>query len=161
MIIKFIIIVVTVEILLIALHLCEYIKRKNSTISFKETLDLTDLPIITFNNNDIKINMLLDTGSSISLIDSSIIDKLIYTKIEGITTMFGVGGEGSPGENCIMEISHKKEVYKNIFVISDLSGPFNTIKSESGVNLHGILGNDFFEKYKYVLDFKDYTAYVR
>ena len=32
-------------------------------------------------------------------------------------------------------------------------------EKESGLKLHGIIGNRFFEKYKYVLDFKDLIAY--
>ena len=39
------------------------IKKKNSEISFREAMDLAELPVITFYNGDRKINFLLDTGS--------------------------------------------------------------------------------------------------
>ena len=46
-------------------------------------------------------------------------------------------------------------------MISDLDKPFNNIKKESGVTIHGILGNNFFKKYKYVLDFDKLIAYSK
>ena len=40
-----------------------------------------------------------------------------------------------------------------------LENAFSTIEQESGIKLHGILGNRFFEKYRYILDFKELIAY--
>ena len=33
------------------------------------------------------------------------------------------------------------------------------IKLEYGINLHGILGSTFFQKYRYVLNFDELVAY--
>ena len=42
------------------------VRKKSSEISFREAMDLAELPVITFYNGDKKINFLLDTGSNIS-----------------------------------------------------------------------------------------------
>ena len=42
-------------------------------MSFKESMDLVELPIITFYNNGKKLNFLLDTGANNSIINLSLI----------------------------------------------------------------------------------------
>ncbi len=42
-----------------------------------------------------------------------------------------------------------------------MSNAFNTLKQDTGVTIHGILGNTFFEKYGYVIDYKDFIAYAK
>ena len=60
-----------------------------------------------------------------------------------------------------MIIRRKNQEFEEEFSIADLDKAFRIVREESGVQIHGILGSRFFEKYKYVLDFKDYIAYVR
>ena len=48
---------------------CRQSKRVN--MSFKEAMDLVELPVVTFLNGKEKLNFLLDTGSNISQINSS------------------------------------------------------------------------------------------
>ena len=38
---------------------------------------------------------------------------------------------------------------------------FTSIKNETGVTLHGLIGNSFMQKYKYVLDFDEMVAYSK
>lgn len=47
-------------------------------MSFKESMDLVELPIITFYNNGKKLNFLLDTGANNSIINKSVIKDLDY-----------------------------------------------------------------------------------
>ena len=69
---------------------CKQSKRVN--MSFKETMDLTGLPIITFKQGENKFNFVLDTGAVSSIIDSRVLDKLQYTEIEGKVIGYGVDG---------------------------------------------------------------------
>lgn len=136
-------------------------KREKTKISFKEAMELTELPVITFYNNDQKVNFLLDTGSNDSHITKSALSKLEY-KLSGtsksVTTM-GMSEIDNPC--CIMAVSNKNHEFESDFIISDLDDAFNIIKKESGVQIHGILGSKFFQKYKYVLDFEELIAYLK
>ena len=60
---------------------------------------------------------------------------------------------------CEMVITRKDKSFTGIFGIVNLDTAFKDVKDQSGVQLHGILGNDFFTKYKYVLDFVELIAY--
>lgn len=135
-------------------------RRKEKTkISFKEGLDLAELPIATFMCNNKKLHFILDTGSNISYINEEALQDVVYEDIKEQTKTTGVGGSSIPAKLCKIDISYKDHTYKEVFGILDLSAAFNSIKKECGITLHGIIGNKFFEKYKYILDFKDLIAY--
>lgn len=131
-------------------------------MSFKEAMDLVELPVVTFLNGDKKLNFLLDTGSNISQINSSILPLLDYKKVEeknmGIT---GIEGNKVNTEFCEMTITYKSQKFTDEFCIHDLDDAFAIVKEESGVQIHGILGSLFFQKYKYVFDFQSLTAYSK
>lgn len=137
-------------------------EETNSKISFKESIDLVDLPIITFTNNGKKLNLLLDTGSTSSHINLDALAGLKYGLIDDVTSEF-IGIEGNTVKvNAIgMQVGYKNLTFTSLFYQTDLSEAFKYIKEKSGVQIHGILGNDFFQSYGYVLDFKDLKAYIK
>ena len=136
-------------------------KRNNSKISFKEAMDLVELPVVTFYNGDTKLNFLLDTGSNVSYINSSIIPLLVHEKTDKEMNTIGIEGNKVSNQFCKMSVTYKNQVFEEEFSIADLDEAFGVVKQESGVQIHGILGSKFFERYKYVLDFKELTAYIK
>lgn len=137
------------------------VRKKSSEISFREAMDLAELPVITFYNGDKKINFLLDTGSNISYLNESIASSLVTESTGEESNIIGIEGNKVNCKICKMIIRRKNQEFEEEFSIADLDKAFSIVKKESGVQIHGILGSRFFEKYKYVLDFKDYIAYVR
>lgn len=128
-------------------------------ISFRETMDLVDLPIVTFKNNDKKFNFLLDTGANFSTLNHSNLKDLEYLNVEDKGTYSGIDGIELESSFVMMDVSYKEKVYTDIFQVIDLDAAFDSIKAESGIKLHGIIGNSFFQKYKYVLNFDELVAY--
>ena len=137
------------------------VRKKSSEISFREAMDLAELPVITFYNGDKKINFLLDTGSNISYLNESIVSSLVTESTGEESNIIGIECNKVNCKICKMIIRRKNQEFEEEFSIADLDKAFSIVKKESGVQIHGILGSRFFEKYKYVLDFKDYIAYVR
>lgn len=138
-------------------------KRKDNTlgkISFRETVDLAGIPIVTFMHNGDKFNFLLDTGASYSIINQAELQRMKY-EFNGEKGSI-MGSEGNISEElpyisaCI---SYKDRDYQEEFQVADLSQSFGIMKEDFGVNLHGILGSAFFQKYRYVLDFDELVAY--
>ena len=135
--------------------------KKRTCIDFSAGFDLTDLPIVTFTQGNEKLNFLLDTGSNKSLINASIVNKLNHIPLKSDSTMFGVDGNYTKVEMTVISIFYKGEEYANDFMISDLDKPFSNIKRESGVTIHGILGNNFFVRNKSILNFEEMKAYFQ
>lgn len=163
MVINTIIIIVAVAILALIINWAEsyYKSKKFESISFKEAMDLVELPIITFYNKDRKLNFLLDTGSDLSHINKSILPSLSYKEIEDSTNITSIGGTQQTLGCCEMEIYYKKQKFIDKFFVNDLDDAFGIIKNETGVQVHGILGSKFFVKYKYILNFDTLTAYSK
>ena len=139
---------------------CKQSKRVN--MSFKEAMDLVELPVVTFLNGDKKLNFLLDTGSNISQINSSVLPLLDHKKVEEKNMdVIGIEGNKVNTEFCEMTITYKGQEFVNEFCIHDLDDAFAIVKKESGVQIHGILGSLFFQKYKYVFDYESLIAYPK
>ncbi|WCF58393.1 aspartyl protease [Bacteroides phage PhiCrAssBcn14] len=136
------------------------IDPKVGRISFRESMDLVELPIVTFMNNGRKLNFLLDTGASYSSINEAALEGLSY--VDTGETGFGIGIEGTVKKDrgyIRMDVGYRSQSYEDDFQVVDLSQAFGMIKQEYGINLHGILGSTFFQKYKYVLNFDELVAY--
>ena len=136
-------------------------KKRNSKISFKEAMDLVELPVVTFYNGDKKLNFLLDTGSNVSYINSSVVPALDYQEVDKEMDIIGIEGNKVGSKFCKMTVAYKSQKFEEEFSITDLDEAFAVVKQESGVQIHGILGSKFFERYKYILDFKEIIAYSK
>lgn len=137
------------------------VKPKYTKMSFKEALDLANLPIITFVNNNKKLNLLLDTGANNSVINSADLQGCVYTESNTQNTLIGMDGIERVVQNVELELQYKNHIYVEDFQITDMSKAFNAVKQETGVTLHGVIGNNFLQKYKYVLDFEEMIAYSK
>lgn len=139
----------------------EYQHRRIIKMSFKETMDICNLPIITFINNNVKLNFLLDTGAQRSVINSIILPTISYVESSKSSNIYGMEGTLQKVSFVDIRIQRDNIIYNEEFQVVDMTSSFNNIKNDYGVNLHGILSSTFFEKYKYVLDFDKLIAYSK
>jgi flagellar basal body rod protein FlgB len=161
MIFEVIIILVIVVISAIIINGVQDYDRKKVEMSFKESMNLTELPIVTFYNGSTKLNFLLDTGANLCVINSRLIDSLNYKKLDEKGSVFGMEGNSVDIDYISMDFTYNSKSYSSSFQVVDMQEAFDRIKQESGVTVHGILGSKFFEEYKYVLDFKELIAYTK
>lgn len=160
MVIQIIISLFLIAALIIIIYtIVQYTKKHKSKMSFKESLDLTNLPVVTFMNGDKKINFLLDTGSDASYINHSVLSNYNYTKSDYKTTFVGSSGEEVNSNSCYMNITYNDYLFAIELSIANLDDVLNMIKARDGVNIHGILGSIFLQEHKYVLDFNSSIAY--
>lgn len=154
--------VLIIILIIISVGIIYYIRKKNNIIHipFKESMDLINLPVVTFINNGVKLHFLLDTGSDDSFITTSVVDKLkITTKHDKITNIQTGSGVISSMGMITLNINYLESSYENTFIISDLEAPFKHIADSRGIQIHGIIGSLFFRRYGYKLDFNKLSAY--
>ena len=92
---ELIIILVTIIFIAYIVNKIEATKKEiNSRMSFKEALDLIELPIVTFYQDDKKLNFMLDSGSNFSIIDINAVNnlKLKHTKLNKVNSIIGING---------------------------------------------------------------------
>ena len=135
----------------------KYYKSKSiyDKISFRETMNLAGLPIVTFR----QLNFVLDTGAFSSIIDSRILDKLQYTELEGKSVGYGIDGKEHSMSRVGIVLTYKDKDYSDAFRVLDMSKSFDSLKRDYGVTVHGLLSSSFFERYKYVLNYNELVAY--
>ena len=160
---ELIIILVTIIFIAYIVNKIEATKKEiNSRMSFKEALDLIELPIVTFYQGDKKLNFMLDSGSNLSIIDINAVNnlKLKYVKLNKVSGILGINGETRDAGFINLKFSYKHINFDYDFQYLDLSNVVDSLK-QNGITIHGILGNQFFIKYKYILDFNDLIAYSK
>lgn len=161
MIFEFIMILAIIALVAIIANGVQGYDRKKVEMSFKESMNLTELPVVTFYNGLNKLNFLLDTGSNMCVINSKIVDSLNYRKLEEKGSVYGMEGNSIDIDYISMDFTYNSKSYSSTFQVINMQEAFDRIKQESGVTVHGILGSKFFEEYKYVLDFKELIAYTK
>ena len=138
-------------------------KNNKSKISFKESFDLLNVPIITFTYNNRKLHFLFDTGSSLSHIRPELI-KSLKLKKQKTESSGSIAANGVINFNgiCSIPLGYKEEKYNADFMITEgITASLDTIKQDFNIEVHGILGCDFFNKYNYVIDFKEAVIYSK
>lgn len=136
-------------------------KEKRDEISIKEAMDLAQIPVVTFQEGDTKLNFLLDSGSTHSYISKSCAKLLVGTPIdiEGFEYTTSIGTDTvSKMIETVLEYKDLK-FNTNLLVNDSLDSSFSNVKENCGVQLHGILGSDFLRKHKYVIDFSELIVY--
>lgn len=130
-------------------------------ISFKESMNLCDLPVVTFFQGDKRFNFLLDTGSNNSIIDKRVLKQMEYTPLKERSDLYGVEGIKHIVKTCSITLSFNNRDYTYNYLIKNMEGSFKKIKEATGVTIHGIIGSLFFNEFKYVLDFDKLIAYSK
>ena len=158
----FIIIMLVVAFIAIIINGIEDYSNDREAMSFREAMDLVELPVVTFHQGKERFNFLLDTGSNHSHISKQVSHKLKGELLTGTENINGVGGEVSISNAINTTLQYKDSSYDVTLLIGEhLDATFNTIKESSGVIVHGILGSAFFNEHKYILDFESLIAYSK
>lgn len=135
---------------------------KENKMSFKEAMDLVELPVVTFYQGKEKFNFLLDTGSNYSHISTEAAKRL-KGEVENIEVEHSGVGQGATSNSVIKTtLEYKSRVYNTSLLIGEhLDIAFANIKAETGVTIHGIIGTGFMSDNCYILDFECYVAYSK
>lgn len=156
----FLLILVLIVISAIIINGVEDCNRKDA-MSFREAMDLTNLPIVTFYQGDKKFNFLLDTGATLSVINQAALESITHTTTNETGELYGVDGVKREVSYASINLTYKNKDYTEEFQVLDMQEAIDQVKAESGVNMVGIIGSEFFRKYKYVLDFDELIAYSK
>ena len=104
-------IIIGILIILISIIIMQNYNRKKVKMSFKESMNLTELPVVTFYNGTNKLNFLLDTGSNLCVINSNSLKPLTYTKLNETGHIHGMEGSIIDVEYISMNFTHNEKLY--------------------------------------------------
>lgn len=158
------IVVISCMMLIVGITILAIIKvhKQRDNFSFKNAFKLTGLPILIFEQNGTDLIFILDTGSSVCVLDENSISKLKDFKyLDREDNLVDVNGGKVKRRYGLFKFKCDNIDFENEFLISDLTNIRESVKEDSGVSIDGIVGSDFFSKYQYVIDFDKYIAFSK
>lgn len=162
MILKIILVLVIVAFIAVVINGVEDYNSHNRTnkLSFKESIDSLTIPIVTLFNNDKAFNFVVDTGANYSVINAEYL-KLFDAKIlKGITgKVYGINGDPQDVYYARIQLSQYNDNFVEEFQVFDIQSMCDNLKEENGVEIAGILGSSFFQRYKFIIDFNELNMY--
>jgi len=139
-------------------------EKKKKFLSFKESIHKSDLPIVTLNFFDKEYGFILDSGANYNYIDIGVLEEL--QQYNHITLSEGVSITGSTGNHidsiaCNLFFTCGGEIFSEEFNAAEMAEGFESVTGECGIKVHGVLGNQFFQKYKWTLDFDELVIWTK
>lgn len=123
-------------------------------------LKQTGLPLIIVEINKQNLCLLLDTGANKNLIDQRVYEFFKnQTEMVGSSSIFGLDGNKQDTPIIKLSFIFENHSFTTKFNIFDSSKAFGAIEKEVDIQIHGILGNEFFIENEWVIDFEKLTVY--
>ncbi|KAB1318156.1 pepsin/retropepsin-like aspartic protease family protein [Bacteroides ovatus] len=116
------------------------------------------LPTIPAKVKDKYLCFILDTGSTCSLIDSTVVEyfKDIVESV-GDYCISGIEGTKHKVDIVALPFNFEGQIYKPKFCVRPLLDAFKSIEEENGIQVHGLLGTDFLLENQWIVDFRTLT----
>lgn len=133
----------------------------NNKFNFPITYGLKKigLPLIVVEINQQNLCFLLDTGSNRNLIDQRVYE-FFKEQVETVGSSTILGLEGNRLDTPVIKLSFNFEnhSYSTNFNVFDSTNAFGAIEKESDIQIHGIIGNEFFIENEWVIDFEKFIV---
>lgn len=122
------------------------------------SISKVQLPLIIVEVKEKFLCLILDTGSTCSLIDSTVVEyfKDIVEPV-GDYCISGIEGTKHKVDMVILPFTFEGQIYKPKFCVKPLLDAFKGIEDESGIQVHGLIGTDFLLENQWIVDFRTLT----
>lgn len=131
---------------------------KGENIPFKSTTGNFDLPVVHLYSKGKKLNFIVDTGASNSLLDINSLDRL--EDVEKIETdncaLYGIDGKPVNVEYVSATLHVGKTTFREEFQVTEIPA-IQAIKTLEDMDISGFLGSSFLRKHKANIDFDSHT----
>lgn len=136
------------------------VDKKGKFISFKESINSMDIPIIKVTIKDKVYPFLIDTGASVSYINAEFFMDYaeLVTTLELEHSFISISGEKKDTKACTVPFSIRGIKF-NEEVFSAINIPYIS-KEYGNIHLGGILGMDFLRKHKCIIDLDELVIYI-
>lgn len=118
-------------------------------------LSKTGLPLIAVSIYNKNICLLIDTGSTMNLIDKKV-HEYFKDKISVVSSseLIGIDGIKQSAERVNLNFTFEDTQYSTQFTIFDTSLVFHQIEKDSNIQIHGIIGNEFLVENEWIIDYE-------
>lgn len=122
--------------------------------------DKTDVPYITVDIQGHELNFLVDTGCGVSVISKYVLERLSYQSSNRTVNLVALTPDSLNSNMVTIPLTVNGKRIEEDFVLYD-NPDFGNFKQLYGIELHGILGNEFLEKTGCQIDYKNHVVVVQ
>lgn len=136
----------------------------NKSFPLNYSLQKAGFPLIPVQAGKYDLCFILDTGATFSLLDSSIADKLESAIIMNHKKSFIQGIDGKyieAEETRVLSFMIGEQLFTHTFVCESLFERFINIELNCHILPHGIIGNDFLVKNKWIINYGQMEFYFK
>lgn len=138
----------------------DLVQINNKSYDFNDDFENTQLPLFKLNIKDESLYFLVDTGATINMIDESVVKRIMPNYKEETLLdddIISISGTKSKNESIVLTFFNDeyKQQFKENFVLIENCEAFEIMSKDSGKKVCGILGTDFIEKYKFIINFRN------
>ena len=121
-------------------------------------LEKVGLPLIVTSSKP-NLCFLIDTGATHNVIFSFVLESIkdSVSFVESSNTIMGIEGNPTDVPQIEMSLDFQANQSTSTFSILVANNAISKIQSESGIQIHGILGIPFLTQNEWILDFKQLT----
>lgn len=121
-------------------------------------LEKVGLPLIVTSSKP-NLCFLIDTGATHNVIFSFVLESIkdSVSFVESSNTIMGIEGNPTDVPQIEISIDFQDNQSTSTFSIIVANNAISKIQSESGIQIHGILGIPFLTQNEWILDFKQLT----
>lgn len=115
------------------------------------------LPLIPIMIGDYALCVIIDTGATLSLLDSSVADRLgdLVVKDDKSSFVLSIDGKHRQADKtATLSFKIDEHSFSHTFICESLFDALIKIEMESDIQVHGILGNDFLLSHKWIIDYE-------
>lgn len=117
----------------------------------------SDIPYITIDVQGHQLNMIADSGGSMCIIRKDVLNEIDYKPSTRAVEMRALTNEGLPSEIVTIPITINGKEFDTDFIVYDLDD-IGGFKYKCGVEMHGLLGVEFFKATGGIVDFNNQTV---
>lgn len=132
------------------------VNTKCRSYMFQDT-GIVDIPYITIDIQGVPMNMIVDSGGAVSIITASALEGIAYEKCQRQVSLNAITGESIPSAMVTIPISIGNHEVIGDFIVHD-TDDFANFGSMYGITIHGLLGNEFFEKTGCRIDYRKHSV---
>ncbi len=121
-------------------------------------LEKAGLPLILTTENPKNLCFLIDTGSTNDIIFDFVHEhfKTHFTRTSECQNIMGVDGSLKPTFIVNADLQFDDIRYKAPFVVLEANDAIKQVQSETGIQIHGVLGVPFLLENKCLIDFENF-----
>ena len=138
------------------------VRKKGDKLEFNTDFNNHRVPVVKLSFEGQKYNFLIDTGADVNLMNKSVFNEITKGNVEVLTNgLIQTASSEVKSEKANLSFKYINKQFTEDFVLFDLDTAFKNMLADKKIQLHGVLGSEFFKKHRWSVDFDNMVIWTK